>query len=205
MLLRQCWAMSTEETLDFIDLDPWALLVCNGKETPLVTAIPLLLDRSRGKLGTLVGHIARANPQASAINNGLRVLTLFQGPRAYVSPSWYPARDMAPTMYHVMVEAEGDISLQDQGTARRWIDLLTRRYETGRSEQWTMGELPEDGIARRMTMIVGFEVAITTLRGKAKLGQDEPRNDALSVASKLDASGMRGDQRLAAWIRKKNP
>ncbi|MET4799335.1 FMN-binding negative transcriptional regulator [Bradyrhizobium sp. LB11.1] len=107
-------------------------------------------------------------------------------------------------MYQVMVEAEGDVSLQDQETTRSWIDQLTKRYESGRPEQWTMRELPEDGIARRMSMIVGFEVSITTIRGKAKLGQDEPQSDALLVASKLELSRMRSDQQLAAWIREKN-
>ncbi|MBR0713775.1 FMN-binding negative transcriptional regulator [Bradyrhizobium liaoningense] len=196
--------MSTDEALDLIDSDPWALLMCNGTDVPHVTAIPLLLDRSRGKLGTLVGHVARSNPQVSSINDGARVLTLFQGPRTYVSPSWYPARNMAPTMYHVMVEAEGCISLQDRETTRQSIDRLTRRYETGRAEPWTMEELPQEGIGRRLRMIVGFEVTLTSLRGKAKLGQDEPQSDALSVASKLAASGISSDRRLAAWIREKN-
>ncbi|WP_354136769.1 FMN-binding negative transcriptional regulator [Bradyrhizobium sp. LB11.1] len=72
--------MSTDEALDLIDSDPWALLMCNGGDVPLVTAIPLLLDRSRGKLGTLVGHVARSNPQASSINSGSRVLTLGRAP-----------------------------------------------------------------------------------------------------------------------------
>lgn len=203
MLLRQCWEMSSEEALDMIDADPWALLISNGQEVPLITATPLLLDR-RGERGTLIGHIARANPQAVSVGDGARVLALFQGPRAYVSPSWYPARNMAPTMYHVLVEAEGIITLHDTETMGHWIERLTRRYEARNADQWTMQELSEAGIARRMQAIVGFEIRITALRGKAKLGQDEPQIDALAVASNLAVSDAKDDRRLAEWVKEKN-
>jgi transcriptional regulator len=67
-----------------------------------------------------------------------------------------------------------------------------------------MQELPDTGIARRMKAIIGFDIEITALRGKVKLGQDEPRVDALAVASRLDASDAGADQKLAGWIREKN-
>lgn len=204
MLMRDCWTASDEEALALIEMDPWALLISNGKDVPLVTAIPFLLDRSRGKLGTLVGHMARANPQVPGLFDGCRVLVHFQGPRAYVSPSWYPKRDMAPTMYHVLVEAEGSIALQDETTTKGWVERLTKRYEADVPDGWTMQELPDTGIARRMKAIIGFDIEITALRGKVKLGQDEPRVDALAVASRLDASDAGADQKLAGWIREKN-
>ncbi|MBW9051048.1 FMN-binding negative transcriptional regulator [Rhizobium mesosinicum] len=205
MLARKDWETSSEEALDFIEDDPWALVISNAREVPLVTATPILLDRGRGEMGTLVGHIARANPQADILRNGGRVLTLFQGPRTYVSPSWYPGRNMAPTMYYVIVEVEGVVTLQDPDTMRKWVERLTHRYETHNPDAWSMHELSEDGIARRMKAIVGFDIEIRAIRGKVKVGQDEPRLDALAVASKLAGSENAADVRLAELIKRKKP
>lgn len=203
MLLRPYWTTSKEEALSLIDADPWALLINNGQETPFVTATPLLLDR-RNDMEMLVGHIARDNPQAASLQNGTRALALFQGPRAYISPSFYPDRNMAPTMYHVLVEVEGTISLQNPDETQIWIEKLTNRYEAKNPDRWQMQELPADGIARRIKAIVGFEILVTAVRGKAKLGQDEPRRDSLAAATKLSASQSDHDRQISTWVQQRN-
>src|SRR6476646_123593 len=68
MFVRPVWRpQSPEEAFQIIDENLWALLVNNGENGPLVTNLPLLLDRTRGKHGTLLGHIARANEHAAAL------------------------------------------------------------------------------------------------------------------------------------------
>ncbi|MBM3525610.1 MAG: FMN-binding negative transcriptional regulator, partial [Alphaproteobacteria bacterium] len=72
---------------DVIDANPFALIVSHRNGEPVGTHLPLDLDRSRGALGTLVGHLARANDHWQAMD-GATVLSVFSGPHAYVSPRW---------------------------------------------------------------------------------------------------------------------
>ena len=56
---------------------------------PFATHLPILVDPARGPLGTLRGHVARANPHWRYLAAGRPTLVIFAGAHAYVSPSWY--------------------------------------------------------------------------------------------------------------------
>jgi transcriptional regulator len=58
----------------------------------LVNHIPFLLDTALGEHGTLVGHVARANPVWR--NLGAASVAVFTGPTGYISPSWYPSKQV---------------------------------------------------------------------------------------------------------------
>src|SRR5688572_14073923 len=55
---------------------------------PFASHLPLLVDRATGPHGTIIGHLARANPQWTDAA-GQQALVIFSGPHAYVSPRWY--------------------------------------------------------------------------------------------------------------------
>src|SRR5207247_807509 len=114
MFVRPSWApRSKEEVYDLIDENPWALLVNNGEDGPYATNLPLLLDRSRGEHGVLVGHVARANEHAQVLQAAKSpTLAVFEGPYSYVTPSWYPNRDMPSTYYYTAVHCYGRLRLQ---------------------------------------------------------------------------------------------
>src|SRR4051812_5840105 len=90
---------------EFIEAYSFGLLVSSHRG-PFATHLPFLLDRTAGPHGTLVGHMARANPQWHDLD-GREVLAVFSGPHAYVSPSWYEADDVVPTWNYVAVHARG--------------------------------------------------------------------------------------------------
>lgn len=170
------------------------MLVSNGPDGPFATDLPILLDRSRGSNGVLVSHIARANAHAEVIlAASTPALCIFRGPYSYVTSSWYPNRDMPPTIYYTAVHCYGRVSIQDNATLRRWLETLTNRMEAPFSNGWKTSEIPERDITRRLNSIVGFEVEIERLEGKFKLGQDEPKKDALAVAEKLRESQKASD------------
>ena len=73
---------------DRIRANDFALLVAPGDGRPFASHLPFLLDRERGPNGTLVAHMARANPHWRAFDGGA-VPVVFAGPHVYVSPSWY--------------------------------------------------------------------------------------------------------------------
>jgi len=85
----------------------FATLVTQHEDAPFATHLPFLLDTERGAHGTLLAHLARANPQWRDFVAGREVLVIFQGPHAYISPSWYQVHPSVPTWNYAVVHAYG--------------------------------------------------------------------------------------------------
>jgi transcriptional regulator len=206
MLVRPVWRpQSLEEAHAIVDEFPWALIVNNGENGPLVTNLPLLLDRSRGPYGTLVGHIARANEHADTLFGSTPpTLAVFQGPYSYVTPAWYPNRDMPGTYYYTTVHCYGRIEPQTVGQLEESLKVLNDRMEAPVPNGWTMDEVPHSEITRRLPNIAGFVMEIEQLEAKFKLGQDEPRKDAMAVAERLLASPDASQRQLGELTRRAN-
>lgn len=205
MFVRPSWKpRAHEELCELIDSNPWALLVSNGADGPVATNLPLLLDRARGPHGTIVGHLARANPHAAALAADSPTLAVFEGPWSYVTASWYPRRQMPSTYYYTSVHCYGRVRQQSDAELETWLAALNDRMESGVPDGWRMDEIPRSEITRRLPHIVGFELAIERIEAKFKLGQDEPRGDALAVADRLARSEDASDRALAGMIRRYN-
>src|SRR5262252_2597907 len=84
-------------------------LVSLGADGLIASHVPMLLDPAPAPYGTLVGHLARPNPQARGALG--EALAIFQGPEAYVSPSWYATKrangKVVPTWNYVAIHAYG--------------------------------------------------------------------------------------------------
>jgi transcriptional regulator len=194
MFVRDCWKPRTEsEIFDLIEENPWGLLVSNGAPAenaalsgPFATNLPLILSRNDR---LLISHIARANAHAAALlRDKSQALAIFQGPSSYVTASWYPKRDMPSTVYYTAVHCYGKVEFQDEEKLRESLEELTQLYENPIPDGWRTSDIPEKDITRRLPAILGFKLKIERLEGKFKLGQDEPKRDALAVAERLLAS-----------------
>lgn len=102
-----------------IDQAPFATLITHSEKGELnADHLPLLFESSDGgpAAGTLRGHIARANPLASACVDR-QALAIFHGPQAYITPSWYPAKrehgKVVPTWNYQVVHAHCQLRLID--------------------------------------------------------------------------------------------
>ena len=205
MFVRLCWRPSREETYQTIDDNVWALLINNGSDGPFVTNLPLLLDRTKGRFGTLLGHLARANEHAVALFAAKEpTLAVFHGPYSYVSPSWYPNRDMPGTYYYTAVHCYGRIRAQSDAELEATLKVLNDRMERPLLAGWRMEEVPRSEITRRLPNIAGFELEIERLEAKFKLGQDEPRKDSMAVADRLILSPEASLRELGQATRRAN-
>jgi transcriptional regulator len=170
--------------------ESFALLVTTGADgLPFATHLPLLLDADRGPHGTIVGHLAQANPHARLLAEGRPTLAVFQGPHAYVSPGWYATHPSVPTWNYVAVHASGRPRLLEEPA--RVTALLARMvatYEAGRAEPWRFDSLAEDYVTAMTRAIVAFELPIERLEGKAKLSQNRPAEDQAGAIGGLEAS-----------------
>jgi transcriptional regulator len=170
---------------------PLAQLVTVLDGAPVASPVPLLLDVSAG-LGTLRGHVARANPFRYA--GDAAALAIFTGPQAYVSPGWYPSKrstgTVVPTWNYQTVQAAGRLRFfDDRAALLALVGALTAAHEAGRREPWSVGDAPADYIDRMLAAIVGFELRIERLEGKWKLSQNRAAADREGVVAGLLEEG----------------
>ena len=186
---------------------PLGLLVTQDAQGLAVAdALPFLLQPGidAASPGTLVGHVARANPLWQSASVGRPVLVVFQGPGAYVSPSGYPAKaehgKVVPTWNYAMVQARGRLQVLDgPAAALALVGRLTQHHEAALPQPWAVGDAPEDYIAAMLRAIVAIEIPLTHLVGKYKLSQNRSAADRQGVVAKLQAGGAQA-QDLAAWM-----
>lgn len=193
-----------------ITANPFATLVCTGADGPEATHLPLLLSQD----GTcLRGHMARANdqwrylvgqPAGQPVNGHAdrHALTIFHGPHAYISPTYYEADFAVPTWNYVAVHAAGPVRLLEDPQAVRALldDLVASSDRHGWTMPWQ--DSRADGL---LAAIVAFELEIQTITGKAKLGQNRSAEDQLGVARALQTSDHPGDQALAVYMKENAP
>jgi transcriptional regulator len=155
--------------------------------------LPLELARDAGPLGTLHGHIARANRSWDQLTAQTDALVIFQGPHAYVSPSWYASKQLGgkvvPTWNYAVVHAYGALRMIDDAAwLRALVTRLTERHEATRQHPWQVGDAPADYIDSMLRSIVGIEIPIRRLEGKWKLSQNRSAADRHSVVAGLRAA-----------------
>ena len=172
---------------------PFGMLVTHGQAGLDVNHLPFHLEPHDGEFGTLHAHVARANPVWHA-SPGNPVLVVFQGPQAYVSPNGYPSKREShrhvPTWNYQVVHAQGELTVRDDARfVRRVVARLTHTHESAEPRPWRMGDAPPDYIDEMLQHIVGLEIRITSLVGKAKLGQNREPRDLLGAADALQAGG----------------
>src|SRR6266851_7300260 len=64
MYIPKAFEVTDLSTLhEFIETHSFGTLVTVAGEQPVATRLPLILDRTCGRHGSLLGHVARANPQ----------------------------------------------------------------------------------------------------------------------------------------------
>ena len=183
------------------DMERWnfATLITPQPEGGLqVTHLPLLLKHDGGRLGTLAGHVAKANPHWKAFGAGRGSLAIFHGPHAYVSPRWYQTEVAVPTWNYVAVHAHGNpCILQDAESMERHLLQLIRHHEGEGPDSWRPDKLPRETFESLMKAVVCFEMPIARIEGKAKLSQNRPPHDVPGVIQGLQATDRTDTRELA--------
>jgi transcriptional regulator len=166
----------------------FAALVTQHEGTPFATHLPFMLDTERGPHGTLLAHMARANPQWQDFAAGGEALVIFQGAHTYISPAWYEVAPSVPTWNYAVIHAYGVPQvIEHRERLYSMLESLVDTHEAARTPPWRM-ELPDDYLDRMLRAIVGFEIQITRLEGKLKLSQNRPEVDRRRVVAELAES-----------------
>jgi transcriptional regulator len=187
---------------DFIEAYSFGLLVSTHLGEPFATHLPFLLKRDAGPHGCLVGHVARANPHWHDLD-GQEVLTIFSGPHAYISPTWYESENVVPTWNYVAVHAYGTCRLvQDLDALTEILKVMVATYESPMPNPWTF-DTSTDYFQKLVRAIVGFRIEITRLEGKWKLNQNHPQERRERVIRVLEQSQNQDAREIARLMAEK--
>lgn len=166
---------------------------------PFVSHLPVLYHRAEDRV-TLSGHWARANPQWREIE-GQRVLFIFHGPHAYVSPRWYvePEKNV-PTWDYAVAHVYGQVRVtHDTEELARIVTALSTQYEAGARTPWRFEDTGEAGRAR-LKAIVGFELAADEIQVKLKFNQNHVEGNIRGAVEGLRAVGSAESIEVADWM-----
>jgi transcriptional regulator len=186
---------------DLIDDHGFATIVSTTDAEPMVSHLPLLVDRHPPGRERLLGHVARANDHFKTFERVAAVLAIFHGPHAYVSPAWYETYPSVPTWNYAVVHVHGKARLVDAAATRTILDRLVGKYEARREKPWD-GRLPEDFVVQELRAIVGFEIVIERLEGKFKLSQNRDAADREGALAGLEHEPDAASRELAAFSRR---
>jgi transcriptional regulator len=163
-----------------------AELITTGRDGyPLATLLPVLWSGD-----VVLAHMARANGHWRAIDDGSPALLVCAGAQAYVSPAWYPSKGehgkVVPTWNYSSVHIRGTVRVHhDPEWLRQQVTTLTQRHEHHRPAPWQVTDAPPAFVEGQLRGIVGIELRVEQVDGKAKLSQNRSAEDQEGVMDGL--------------------
>ncbi len=185
MYIPQKFALSDEEAEAALAQAGFAQLVTHDSSGFLITPLPLIYDGH-----SLVGHVSRANPHWHA--DGRESVAIFSGPQAYISPSFYATKaetgKVVPTWNYEVLNVHGRLVTHDDADwVLNLVTMLTNRHEQRRTQPWQVTDAPESYTRAQLRGIVGIELVISKVEGKAKMSQNQPERNRTGVVAGLKA------------------
>lgn len=196
--------------LDHVERWNFGLVISNEAGELETTLLPFIVDRNRERL---IGHFARANPHWRILETAESILVSFQGPHCYISPNWYREKNLVPTWNYLAIQVRGKPSLiQDPAQCKSVMDQLVQHQENRISQPqdnqrennraqnngiWNTEQMDPQALASMMKAIVCFDIAIETIEGKAKLGQNKSIQDQQGVIETLEHSDHSDEAMIA--------
>ena len=202
---------NTQDAYDLLRSHPLGTLVHLHAGGLDANPLPWELETPEHGPARLIGHIARANPLSTQLQEGAQVMVIFQAEAGYISPNWYPSKhlthEQVPTWNYRVVHVHGTVQLHDD---KKWVlgavGKLTRTHETrthaalpSAAGPWKIKDAQADYLERQLSNIVGIEVEITRMQAKFKLSQNRSSTDRDSASEQATAAG---NANLGAAMRK---
>jgi transcriptional regulator len=174
------------------------LLIISTPEGLASVFVPVVVSEDRR---TLTSHLAKANSWWKSVSGDTEVLAIFLVASAYVSPTYYPSRlenpGVVPTWNYVVAEVRGRLTLHEElEWMQNQVRAVTGQFESGRNPEWRVDDLDPQYRDQQLKAIVGMEIEVTSIEGKAKMSQNRPEVDQKSVRDHL-AERTLGEQNVA--------
>lgn len=191
------------EVLTFIQSNSFGILVATGSEYPVAAHLPFLVAREDGQV-TLSCHVAYANPIWRIILKDPVTLTIFQGPHAYVSSSWYNHTNV-PTWNYMAAHVYGAARVMEEGELKASLQSLLGEYEGEREKGVLWDTLPEEYLNVEIKKVVGISIAVEKIECAYKLSQNRDIEDYQSILHELGSSSLGSDREMSAVMGNRCP
>lgn len=161
--------------------------------------LPLVLASSGNSFDTLVGHMARANPQWRHFSTSAKVKVIFHGPHAYVSPRWYtPDPENVPTWNYAVVHVDGVAEIiSDPKEVYDCMQKLVQQHDPS----WPL-DLPGRETNDMIPQIVAFRIRVESVNAKFKLSQNQPEPNRSNVIRELSQSQDQVERETAELMKR---
>lgn len=189
-----------DKLTEVISSNSFGLLISRDGDSFFASHLPFLYHPKQGKQGLLVSHMAKANRHWQLFKEHEEAFVIFTGPHAYISPTWYAAEIAVPTWNYVTVHVHGYPRIKETESELNGIlEETVKKHESGLPNPWTPN-LPNELKAKLQQAIVGFEIEISRMEGKFKLGQNRSIEDREKMLRMLQNSSDPESIRLAEFM-----
>ncbi len=176
---------------ELMRMHPFATLISIQNGEIVADHLPLVLHEDLSQSGTIRGHVAKSNPLWNNRADICSVVAVFQGPQAYITPSWYASKKVhgkvVPTWNYVVVHARGTLTMVDDET---WLSEhlieITNKHERHLVDPWKVSHAPDNFIERKLKGIVGVELVVEKLEGTWKVSQNKDEKDRAGIQKGLE-------------------
>jgi transcriptional regulator len=192
---------NSKEVKDFIEHNGFGILINQTNGKLWGTHLPLQLSEDGDKL---YGHLSKANPQWRNFESGQEVMTIFTGPHAYISSSWYNHENV-PTWNYVAAHVYGDIKIIEGEVLLQSLKRLVDKYEKASVKPVSVEKMTPEYLKREMQGIVGFEITIREIKAAYKLSQNRDKVNHERVVVELEKRADHDSLRVAELMKKKWP
>ena len=194
---------TTDAMHELIKNYPLATLVVSVEGSLQANHIPLYLQANATEKSFLIGHVSRANSLCTQALEDVSVLVIFQGPDAYISPSYYATKQetgrVVPTWNYAVVHVRGTLRLiKDKNWLLAQLQALTQQQEAKQAVPWRVSDAPAEFVDQKLMGIIGVEIGIEEMLGKWKMSQNQPPINQASLIRSLQAAG----DPVASWVEK---
>ncbi|HVU57296.1 MAG TPA: FMN-binding negative transcriptional regulator [Puia sp.] len=190
----------------FIRENSFGLLVSVKDGVPAGTHLPLLLEKDTDGQDILMGHISRGNEQKHTLTDGAKVMVVFAGAHAYISPRWYTQMNV-PTWNYIAVHVYGTVKIVEGDALHAALRRLVDHYEHPMPRPVSVEEIPEKTYFDDFRGIVGFKIIIDEMQAAYKLSQNRDEQSYHQVVDELEkgddaAKGVAAEMKKRANIHK---
>lgn len=187
-----------DQMLSFIQKNSFGIMVSSHKGVPIATHLPFITAQDGDTL-LLRSHFAIANDHWKHVSNQTESLAIFSGPHAYITPKLYDKVESVPTWNYIAVHVYGTVETfgyhdQPERLEQMLVEMIDN-YESSYQPQWqSLGERFKNGMKQG---IIGLEMTVTRLQGKAKLSQNRPIHEQERISEALSQSADQSVKEIA--------
>ena len=177
----------------------FGVLISNGATGPVISHLPVLVDRGQGKLCLLRAHVAKANDHWHFLDDQ-PVTMVFNGPHCYVSAGWYRERRVVPTWNYVTVLHGMARMEREIGAKRRMVADFVAHFEAGSPEPWSIPADATGYLDGLLDGIVAFTIDVQRIEATRKLNQNHSAERRRRVIAALRESGKPNEIEIAGLM-----